>query len=100
MVVITKFSGCFESFCFEVECTVNVNQSPTSRFVVGLYVGHSVPVFLFGIHGLIILLHPRTLWNVNILVAEVVLKVLRKQPQIPCDGSFVSCPCASENTST
>ncbi len=71
MVVITKFSG-----CFEVECTVNVNQSPTSRFVVGLYVCHSIPVFLFGIHGVIILLHPRTLWNVNILVPEVVLKVL------------------------
>ncbi len=39
-------------------------------------IGHSVPVFLFGIHGVIILLHPRTLWNVNILVPEVVLKVL------------------------
>ncbi len=76
MVVIKFFSGCFESFCFEVECTVKVNQSPTSRFVVGLYVCNSVPVFLFGIHGVIILLHPRTLWNVNILVPEVVLKVL------------------------
>jgi hypothetical protein len=76
VVVITKFSGCLESFCFEVEGTVNVNQSPTSRFVVGLYVGHSFLVFLFGIYGVIILLHPRTLWNVKILVPEVVVKVL------------------------